>query len=81
MKPRSQGKSGPGERGIGGSAARDADRGDADRRRRPYRPPRLVDFGDVRDLTLGGTPGTGDSGNPTQKPFAFGPGPPGPPVR
>jgi hypothetical protein len=34
-------------------------------RRRPYAPPRLEALGDVRDLTLGGSPGLGDSGNPT----------------
>ncbi len=32
--------------------------------RLPYAPPRLEVLGDVRDLTLGGTPGLGDSGNP-----------------
>lgn len=31
--------------------------------RLPYEAPRLVCLGDVRDLTLGGSPGTGDSGN------------------
>lgn len=31
--------------------------------RLPYETPRLVCLGDVRDLTLGGSPGTGDSGN------------------
>lgn len=30
--------------------------------RRYYRPPVLAKFGDVRGLTLGGSPGTGDSG-------------------
>lgn len=34
------------------------------RSRRPYKSPRLIDFGDVRDLTLGGSPGVGDSGAP-----------------
>lgn len=33
-------------------------------RRLPYAPPRLEVLGDVRDLTLGGTPGLGDSGDP-----------------
>lgn len=33
-------------------------------RRRSYACPRLEVLGDIRDLTLGGTPGTGDSGNP-----------------
>ena len=32
--------------------------------RLPYAPPRLEVLGDVRDLTLGGTPGLGDSGDP-----------------
>jgi hypothetical protein len=32
--------------------------------RKLYAPPRLVCLGDVRDLTLGGSPGSGDSGNP-----------------
>ena len=31
---------------------------------RQYNPPKLVDFGDVRDVTLGGSPGIGDSGPP-----------------
>jgi len=31
--------------------------------RKPYEPPALTALGDVRDLTLGGSPGTGDSGN------------------
>jgi hypothetical protein len=30
----------------------------------PYQTPKLTALGDVRDLTLGGSPGTGDSGNP-----------------
>jgi hypothetical protein len=29
--------------------------------RRPYTPPILEEYGDVRDLTLGGSPGAGDS--------------------
>ncbi len=32
--------------------------------KRPYVPPRLVVFGDLRTFTLGPTPGTGESGNP-----------------
>ena len=32
--------------------------------RRPYRTPVLTRFGDLRDLTLGGSPGTGESGMP-----------------
>lgn len=30
--------------------------------RRPYVSPRLVELGDLRSLTLGGSPGAGDSG-------------------
>ncbi|MGD9583531.1 MAG: lasso RiPP family leader peptide-containing protein [Lysobacterales bacterium] len=32
------------------------------RPRLPYQPPRLVDLGDLRDVTLGASPGIGDSG-------------------
>ncbi len=32
--------------------------------RRAYTRPRLEVLGDIRDLTLGGTPGVGDSGDP-----------------
>lgn len=32
--------------------------------RRPYEAPRLVVFGDLRTLTLGPSPGIGESGNP-----------------
>ena len=32
--------------------------------RKPYRPPQLIPRGDVRDVTLGPTPGVGESGNP-----------------
>ena len=32
------------------------------RQPRVYQPPKLVALGDVRDLTLGGSAGTGDSG-------------------
>ncbi len=32
--------------------------------RQSYEPPKLICRGDVRELTLGGSPGTGDSGNP-----------------
>jgi hypothetical protein len=31
-------------------------------KRAPYAKPLLVDLGDVRDITLGGSPGLGDSG-------------------
>jgi hypothetical protein len=37
--------------------------------RRPYRKPQLRKLGDLRTLTLGGSPGVGDSGSPgTRKP-------------
>jgi|WetSurMetagenome_2_1015567.scaffolds.fasta_scaffold720791_2 hypothetical protein len=32
--------------------------------RKPYSTPRLIRYGDVRDVTLGPSPGTGESGNP-----------------
>lgn len=32
--------------------------------KRPYSPPRLAVFGDVRDVTMGVSPGVGESGNP-----------------
>lgn len=44
-------------RAEGRSAPTTAVRG----RRRAYRAPRLELFGDVRSLTLGGSPGNGDS--------------------
>lgn len=34
-----------------------------------YEAPTLVLLGDVRDLTLGGSPGSGDSGNPGAERF------------
>jgi hypothetical protein len=34
-----------------------------------YEPPKLTSLGDVRDLTLGGSAGTGDSGNPGLQQF------------
>lgn len=30
-----------------------------------YQKPRLIHHGDVRDVTMGPTPGPGESGNPT----------------
>lgn len=33
--------------------------------RAPYAPPRIVPLGDLRDLTLGASPGVGDSGSAT----------------
>lgn len=39
--------------------------------RRAYAPPVLSCFGDVRSVTLGGSPGGGDSGSATiQRPFS-----------
>ncbi|HXU34120.1 MAG TPA: lasso RiPP family leader peptide-containing protein [Thermoanaerobaculia bacterium] len=32
--------------------------------KRPYEPPKLIVFGDLRTLTLGPSPGIGESGNP-----------------
>jgi len=32
--------------------------------KKPYQTPKLYVYGELRDLTLGGSPGTGDSGNP-----------------
>jgi hypothetical protein len=43
--------------------------------RRPYRRPRLVAYGNVRDLTMGSSPGPGESGpgNQTRRsPFFYG---------
>lgn len=34
-----------------------------------YVPPVLRTLGDVRDITLGGSPGSGDSGNPGTQQF------------
>jgi len=45
-------------------------------RRRPYVSPRLTDLGDLRSLTLGGSPGAGDSGiGAPRKPLVFGEAP------
>lgn len=39
--------------------------------RKPYQRPQLIDLGDLRSLTLGGSPGLNDSGNPyVAKPIA-----------
>lgn len=44
--------------------------------RRPYLSPRLVELGDLRSLTLGGSPGAGDSGiGSPRKPLVFGEAP------
>jgi len=37
--------------------------------RKVYQIPVLTMFGDVRQLTLGGSPGTGDSGSPNTQEF------------
>ena len=40
--------------------------------RRPYRTPRLETLGDLRSLTLGGSPGMGDSANTAiESPLGF----------
>jgi hypothetical protein len=35
-----------------------------DRPKIVYQTPTLIELGDVRDITLGGSPGLGDTGNP-----------------
>lgn len=48
----------------------------ADVERRPYVSPRLVELGDLRSLTLGGSPGAGDSGiGRPRKPLVIGEAP------
>ncbi|MEM9302698.1 MAG: lasso RiPP family leader peptide-containing protein [Pseudomonadota bacterium] len=48
-------------------------------KRRPYEAPVVEDLGDVRDVTMGGSPGTTDSGNQfVECPFGGGPGVCGP---
>lgn len=42
----------------------DSHRDDEHDPRRLYKPPQLIELGDVRDVTLGGSPGGGDSGPP-----------------
>lgn len=37
--------------------------------KKPYEPPRLEDYGDMRSLTLGGTPGVGESQGATLRKF------------
>ena len=38
--------------------------------RRPYQKPQLTPLGDIRDVTMGGSPGFGDSGaGAPEKPF------------
>ncbi len=52
-----------------------------DFRRRRYAKPRLEHYGDVRGLTMGGSPGVNDSGAPAvQDPFSL-QRPPFPPSR
>ncbi|GEM_PF-2348955 len=42
----------------------------SDAHKKPYVPPSLQPCGDVRDVTMGGSPGVGDSGNGAlEKPF------------
>lgn len=38
-------------------------------RKKPYTPPQVLSLGDIRDVTMGGSPGIGDSGGAPQKPF------------
>jgi hypothetical protein len=50
-------------------------------RRRPYVTPHLVELGDLRSLTLGGSPGANDSGLGTpRKPLVIGGQAPFPPA-
>ncbi|MEM6576740.1 MAG: hypothetical protein AAF736_20895 [Pseudomonadota bacterium] len=44
--------------------SREPERKPAAKTRKPYRRPELIPRGDVRDVTLGPTPGVGESGNP-----------------
>jgi hypothetical protein len=39
--------------------------------KKPYAPPGLREFGELRTLTLGGSPGAGDSGGPMGPPQKF----------
>jgi hypothetical protein len=41
--------------------------GGAENRRKPYRKPQLEELGDLRTLTLGGSPGLNDSGSSTTR--------------
>jgi len=43
-----------------------------DESRRRYYKPSLKELGDLRTLTLGGSPGVGDSGGDPQFPIGFG---------
>lgn len=52
----------------GRPAARPAGRESAPERR-PYIAPKLEVLGDIRDLTLGSSPGAGDSTPPNTQPF------------
>jgi hypothetical protein len=45
------------------------------RRRRPYSAPTLTYFGEVRGMTLGASPGVGDSGPLARNPRRKGPSP------
>jgi hypothetical protein len=49
------------------SAQETADRGTTTRVRKPYATPNLEALGDIRDLTLGGSKGAGDSGGMPMK--------------
>jgi hypothetical protein len=66
--------------GSGFVAGTAADRG-LDGRRRRYAKPRLEHYGDVRGLTMGGSPGIGDSGiGDPHDPLGGFRGPPFPPA-
>ncbi len=43
--------------------------GDAFGALQSYEPPKLTNLGDLREFTLGGSPGIGDSGNPGEQQF------------
>ena len=37
--------------------------------KKKYLSPQVLPLGDIRDVTMGGSPGVGDSGTPATKPF------------
>lgn len=37
--------------------------------KKPYKKPQLISLGDIRDVTMGGSPGVGDSGGGTPENF------------
>lgn len=40
------------------------DRGAESTNKKEYKMPKIIQYGKLKDITLGGSPGTGDSGNP-----------------